>query len=563
MKGRQNGSGGPRSGTSGTGKGSSGGNNGKSGSGPGKGGSKSDGGTPKSSPASSPRAERTRGRQDRAAARQAVQQKRRGANHVASLADRSKGREQDRAASQAAREKRHAAKAERKAARKAKREAPKAAEGRTTLGTALTEGAQRRWNKRCGAEKDKAPKNGTATDSPTDKDSEATAKKMPTDDPEKSSGGPKGGSPTEEPDAGKKGSGKPTDDSSAKDGTGTDDGSKPDGVKDPSDTGDRDDERSFKERIKDFFIRTAQGDAPPEPEEPSRLRPEDLGDVKVDRPGGPARPRKPEQAEEDIEDAVIVDDPSDPFAATVSSPAPLPRAPEPHSERPGTTRPTAQEDPMASEVSKPASGQARMAAKHRTDITFGEYLTEIVNIAIAAGLDQDRAQELALALGKVADALRDMAADLGGDHNIATEVVEQVTDLADAASRMKAMAERCATECEIASEAARLAATAVGRTYSEDIRAMDEAGLTQASAAAHHDYPARAHPRPAPPLLLRGGDGPDRAGDARRAGAAGRLQHRRRRMDYRRPAARRPAHAVHGLQGRHRRLLPRHRRNPH
>ncbi|MFJ8405748.1 ATP/GTP-binding protein [Streptomyces microflavus] len=195
-----------------------------------------------------------------------------------------------------------------------------------------------------------------------------------------------------------------------------------------------------------------------------------------------------------VVDAVIVDDPADPFGAdrirqpglTTGTPG-LPPAPERHAQRPGTSRPTAQEDPVASEVNKPASGQARMAAKHRTDITFGDYLMEIVNIAIAAGLDKDRARELAIALGKVADALRDMATDLVGDHNIATEVVDQITDLADAASRMKALAERCAAECEIASEAARLAAMSVGRVYGQDMQAMDEAGLANASSAAHHD----------------------------------------------------------------------------
>ncbi|MFI6125366.1 hypothetical protein ACIBCU_37590 [Streptomyces sp. NPDC051064] len=134
-----------------------------------------------------------------------------------------------------------------------------------------------------------------------------------------------------------------------------------------------------------------------------------------------------------------------------------------------------------------ASAQSGMASQHRTDITFGEYLTDIVNIAIAASADQERAQELAGALGKVADALRDMAADLVGDHNIATTVVDRITDLADAAARMKQLAERCATECETASQAARLAATAVGRTYSEDLQAMDDAGLAHASSATHHD----------------------------------------------------------------------------
>ncbi|MGW7596311.1 ATP/GTP-binding protein, partial [Streptomyces rubiginosohelvolus] len=232
-----------------------------------------------------------------------------------------------------------------------------------------------------------------------------------------------------------------------------------------------------KARLRSFFNRRSRGAwghwrrAKPkeEPDPPGGpLRPEDTG-FKVYSPGRYK--------------------PGDPLDGVEIAPGPkgLPPAPEPHTERPGTSRPTAQEDPVTSEVNKPASGQAGMAAKHRTDITFGEYLMEVVNIAVAAGLDKDLAQDLAVALGKVADALRDMAADLIGDHNIATEVVDRVTDLADAAMRMKQLAERCATECEIASEAARLAALAVGRTYGEDIQAMDDAGLAHASAAAHHD----------------------------------------------------------------------------
>ncbi|RPK32240.1 hypothetical protein EES39_39070 [Streptomyces sp. ADI92-24] len=510
-KGRQNGSGGSGSGKAGSGKGSSGGSGGKNASGSsgtGKGGSKGEGGTSKDAPTAGPRAERARGRQERAAARQAARQQRRAAGQAASLADRSKDRDQDHAAAQTAREERQAAKAERKAARTAKREAAKTPGDRTTLGTAVAEEAQRRWDKRRAAEKDKAAKDGQPKDATGGKDSEATAKKvkltkdvpggkdseatprkMTKDVPGKPSDGPKDDSTTKEPepDDGKKGSEKPSDgsgDTDVKDGAGTDAGPASDDVKNPPDGEDDDDDvRSFKEALRDFFRKAAKDG---EPEEPSTLRPEDLGDVTVDRPDGPARSPKSEQAEEDIVDAVIVDDPSDPFGAQANSPAGLPRAPEPHTQRPGTSRPTAQEDPVASEVSKPASGQARMAAKHRTDITFGEYLMEIVNIAIAAALDKDRAQELAVALGKVADALRDVAADLIGDHNIATEIVDQITDLADAASRMKQLAERCATECEIASESARLAATSVGRVYGQDIQAMDDAGLAHASSA-HHD----------------------------------------------------------------------------
>ena len=354
----------------------------------------------------------------------------------------------------------------------------------------MAEEAQRRWDeRRAAAEKAKAEKDAKAKDAASDKDSEATTKKMTKDGPETSSDGPRDDSTTKkEPDDGRKSgeeSSDGTDAKDAKDATGTDDAPKPDDVKDPPDAGD--DKRSFKEKIKDFFTKPGEDTTPPEPEEPSRLRPEDLGDVTVDSPGRPSRPPKPEEAEEVIVDAVVVEDAADPFGATISSPASLPRAPEPHTQRPGTTRPTAQEDPVASEVNKSTSGQAGMAAKHRTDITFGEYLMEIVNIAIAAALDKDRAQELAIALGKVADALRDMAADLSGDHNIATAVVDQITDLADAAARMKHLAERCATQCELAAEAARIAAMSVGRVYGEDIEAMDDAGLATASAAAHHD----------------------------------------------------------------------------
>ncbi|MFE4629934.1 ATP/GTP-binding protein, partial [Streptomyces mirabilis] len=353
-------------------------------------------------------------------------------------------------------------------------------------GAAVADEAQRRWDKRRAEAKDKAARDGDGKapgpDTETkdskeskgskggggDKDADATRKKMPKDGPEPAADGPEA---AKEPEDDRKDSEKPSD------------GSEKSGAK--SD----DDKRSFKERVKDRFGKsgTAPGSAPGTEEPPRRARPEDFK-VTVDSPGRSSRPPKPEPAEEEIPDAVIVDDPSDPFGATVSSTASLPRAPESHTQRPGTTRPTTQEDPVASEVNKPTSvGQAGMAAKHRTDITFGEYLVEIVNIAIAAGLDKDRAQDLAVALGKVADALRDMAADLVGDHNVATEVVDQISDLADAAARMKQLAERCATECEIASEAARLAAMSVGRVYGEDIRAMDDAGLAHASAAAHHD----------------------------------------------------------------------------
>jgi hypothetical protein len=142
---------------------------------------------------------------------------------------------------------------------------------------------------------------------------------------------------------------------------------------------------------------------------------------------------------------------------------------------------------VATQAHKTASGQAGLAAKHRTDITFDEYLVEIANIAVCAGNDKNRADQLAVIMRKVAVALRAMATDLVNDHNIDTEVTELVCDIADAAERMQKQAERCADQCGLAFQAAQLVAAAVARTYGEDIKAMDDAGLTHASAAAHHD----------------------------------------------------------------------------
>ncbi|MEV6131957.1 ATP/GTP-binding protein [Streptomyces violaceusniger] len=490
-KGRQNGSGG----------------SGKSGAG----GSKGDGGKAQNSSASSPAAERARGRQERAAARQAARQQRRSTNQAANLADRSKDRDQDRANRQAQREERRAAKAERKAARKAKREAAKAADGRTTLGAAVAEEAQRRWDKRRADAEAKDAKDAESKDAKDERAAERKAKRKAKR--EAAAAAAEGRTAfvdalvdearrrweerraqaekdREEKERAKKEEG-PKDTDGTKDASGTDrseDGPGKDKAEDKPDEDpeeERDDDDAMWERIREqvkarmrsFFNRRSRDawghwrrakpkDEPDPPDGPAR--PEDAG-FKVYSPGRYK--------------------PGDPLDGMEIAPGPkgLPPAPEPHTERPGTTRPTAQEDPVTSEVNKPASGQAGMAAKHRTDITFGEYLVQVVNIAVAAGLDKDRAQELAVALGKVADALRDMAADLVGDHNIASEVVDRVTDLADAAMRMKQLAERCATECEIASEAARLAAVAVGRTYGEDIQAMDDAGLAHASAAVHHD----------------------------------------------------------------------------
>lgn len=130
---------------------------------------------------------------------------------------------------------------------------------------------------------------------------------------------------------------------------------------------------------------------------------------------------------------------------------------------------------------------ARMPAQHRTDITFGEYLVAMTNIAVSAEIDKDEAEALADKLGKVADSLRAMADDLAGDHNIDAKVTDMITDLADGAGRMKAQAMRCAEACGTASDAATTAAVSVARVYGQDMNAKEEAGLKHVSAAVHHD----------------------------------------------------------------------------
>jgi hypothetical protein len=206
----------------------------------------------------------------------------------------------------------------------------------------------------------------------------------------------------------------------------------------------------------------------------------------VEWPEHDTRPPKPAaKGEDDIVDADIV--PDKPVAVTTGAKG-LPPAPEKHTARPGTSRPTSTEGSSvsSSQVSRP-SGHSGLGVQHRTDITFDQYLMEMANTAIKAASDQERAEALMEVLAKVADALREMAADLVGDHNISTEVTDLITDLADSAARMKGQAERCAEQCGLAKEAAKLAAAMVARIYGEDMAAKEDAGLKHASAAAHHD----------------------------------------------------------------------------
>ncbi|MFD6282016.1 ATP/GTP-binding protein [Streptomyces sp. NPDC060209] len=430
----------PGSGRNGATGGSKGSQSGSGGSGKG-GGSKGDGGS-----ASNSRAERSRDRQDRAGARQASRQKRRAADHAAGIADRSKDRQQARANRQKEWKDRRAKKEERDAARKAKREAAASADsGRTTLGGAVSEEAQRRWSKRRA--------DATADTAGTEKVSL-----------------------TKDKDKGERADGKGEKD--AKEG--------PDGSKRKR--------RGFRRRTG----RTGRAGRAGRTRRTGRHRPRGRGERPSDSTFGPVDPtltvewpdrdRPPRRAGQDADEVVDADIVPDGPAGATTGVKGLPPAPEKHSKRPGSSRPAPTEGSSvsSSEVNKP-SRQANLGAQHRTDITFDEYLMVMANAAIRAASDQERAEALMEALGKVADALRDMATDLVGDHNIDTEVTELIADLADAAARMQTQAKRCAEQCGIAKAASRVAATEVARVYGQDMAAKEEAGLKHASAAAHHD----------------------------------------------------------------------------
>lgn len=494
------GSGSPSGGTGGKGPGSgkgSGSNAGGRGSGGGSGGGPKNGGGKGSSASNrsgsggsgggrgsgrdtpaSPRAERARGRQERRATRQAARDQRRADRQAAGLADRTRDRDQDRDLRRAGQERarKHAerqARRQQKERQRRQKEKEAAREGRTTFGEAVTDGAQRRWDKRRQQAAGTKPKGKGKDGGP----------------PPNGSGGPSGG-----PSAGPGGPGPDTSQKARNKPSG---GSKDGSRKDRKGRRTRRAGGAWRARFTKDHPRDHGGrESTREGWQDSPFG-RDRTPPTTEWPGRPSRPGAPAPGEDDVVDAVIVDDPSDPFGAWrtarpgISRGTPgLPPAPEPHTQRPGTTRPVTSEGTTSvgssTEVSRP-SGGGGLAAQHRTDITYDEFLVRMANIALKAAADQERAEALMQALDKVADALRDMAADLIADHNIDTAVTDLIADLADAAARMKAQTEVCAAECGMAVEAAKLAAEIVSRVYGQDMAAKEDAGLAHASAAAHHD----------------------------------------------------------------------------
>jgi hypothetical protein len=156
--------------------------------------------------------------------------------------------------------------------------------------------------------------------------------------------------------------------------------------------------------------------------------------------------------------------------------------PPPRAPRPAPT--TDEENSMAKEV---ATAQTGLAAQHRTDITFDEYLVVMAQAAACCQGYRSAIAEAAPKLAKIADAVQEMADDLAGDHNIAAAVTVKLTELAEAAARMKRQAGRTADSLETTFETARQTATRVATVYGEDMAEVEDKGLASASAAAHHE----------------------------------------------------------------------------
>ncbi|MFE7934330.1 ATP/GTP-binding protein [Streptomyces sp. NPDC057456] len=514
-KGRQNGSGGVGSGRGNAGKGSPGG----SGSGRDRGanrGAKRDGGR---TPASSPTAERARGRQERAAARQSARQQRAAARQAAGLSDRSRDRDRDREARQAARDRserradksrRRQEKTERKEQQRKRQQAARERAERTGFGEALAEEAQRRWDKRRPST-DGGPKEASGGEA---KERKERTQKKEEGKPESGDGGGRTEGKSEPGDNSR--SDIPPD--------GASESQAPGGPEydDPEDDGrgpygwsatDRDGKR-WTWTAGGWRRRTSystRGSTPGSPFGRDRTPPTpEWADGRPNRPAD----TEPESTT-DIWDAVIVDDEGDPFRSYAARRPGLPRAPRQRPtfrtteiKRPGTSRPAPApaapddgETPSPGAVTPQNTEEHRVAhtpaprtpaasgplpAQHQTDITFEQYLIEAVNLAVAAGADKEEAIELAKALEKVADALRDMSSDLAADHAIDTRVTALIADLADAADQMKKDATQCATESGMACEAAVTVAGAVGLVYGQDQQAMQDARLAHTSAAAHH-----------------------------------------------------------------------------
>jgi hypothetical protein len=170
----------------------------------------------------------------------------------------------------------------------------------------------------------------------------------------------------------------------------------------------------------------------------------------------------------------------------------LPRAPEPHTKRPGTsspsrakTAPTTEENVSTVQTTTPQQG---LAPKHRTGLTLNSYLSTMGRIALKAAETAQEASRVGQTMQATAKAITEMSQDLADGHNVTDPGVMAAIDaLAEAATRMGAESHRMAEQSQLAANGALMAARAVSADYRRDQDAKTDAGLKHASAAAHHE----------------------------------------------------------------------------
>ncbi|MGW4694733.1 hypothetical protein ACWEO1_20405 [Kitasatospora cineracea] len=484
LTGRQNGSGGPSGshGSHGSGKpgksGSSGGpgkpgsSGSSSGGGAGRGGS---GGGERPRTWSAAAAERSRARQERSAARQ-----------NADLADRTKDRDSERAHRERVRDDDYARKQRRKERRQ------ESGSRRVDLARELLE----QWRRKSD------PKPDEASPKPDEAGSKPDGASPKPDEP-----GPKPQGPGPKPDTPgpKVGLGKGTDGGPAPGaGPETGPGSGPQ-AKGAGETGADDDYGSaatgdgwtqFLRKLHD----TTQADKEKADNDGTGTGDgwtEFLGKVSDQHPphGGPeaetVSPGNPDMAarrpagseDDDILDAEIVVDEQPGERTAASGPAP-----EAHFRRPDLLWPEEVPMPTGPPPARPWSSaeSRRLASRHETKVTFSEFLITMANIKVNSARDAQNIENAVANLAVWAERWKRMCAELGGTHNLERKVVRLLDALAAMSESTAAHAGRLYKAVDTAAQKAAETAQGVAQIYQEDLEAMREGGLEEASAAVHH-----------------------------------------------------------------------------
>ncbi|MFF2819636.1 hypothetical protein ACFVT9_29460 [Kitasatospora cineracea] len=202
-------------------------------------------------------------------------------------------------------------------------------------------------------------------------------------------------------------------------------------------------------------------------------------------PGNPdMASRRPAGSEDDdILDAEIVVDEQPGERTAASGPAP-----EAHFRRPDLLWPEEVPMPTGPPPARPWSSaeSRRLTSRHETKVTFSEFLITMANIKINSARDAQNIENAVANLAVWAERWKRMCAELGGTHNLERKVVRLLDALAAMSESTAAHAGRLYKAVDTAAQKAAETAQGVAQIYQEDLEAMREGGLEEASAAVHH-----------------------------------------------------------------------------